>query len=486
VARQIEVDSDPQQLVQHFTALAEIQEKGFGDPRMAAAQLEQAQAIDPTNAEVLDRLGQLLAHLGDWESLAGAIRSYLAALPTDQEIRGVSHRLQLGALLRQRLGRNGEALEQYRAVVEIDPTNIDARLATASILVEAGRLDEAITEQREIQALSPLHLESLRQMRAVWTRMGNNDMAYAVAAVLTCLGVAGEADESLYRERRGRGVRYPTMGLEPSIFEGVVMHPDEPQVGRRLLAVLGEAAHRIRPPRLADWRVGKADRLPIRSDDPMRSLVREVSSVLGLDREIEIYVSSVRSREMELLLTDGPALVVGGGVLGAHSTMEIRFWLGQLLSFVRNRTWIAYGLSGPELGLLVRAACRVVDPNLSMPGEHETKLAETARLIQRSLSRRTRRMLEEVGLEFVAGPEPSYRDWARAMQHTALRTGLWLANDLETGLGYLRRTEPDLARVVPGADEEELLRATRRNPLAIGLVDYWLSEEFDSLRQARV
>jgi len=480
VGRLIEAENDPRQLVRHYNALAEIQEKGFGDPRMAAAQLQQAQAIDPTNETVLGRLTQMLAHLGDWEGLAGAIRSFLAALPGDQESRGIIHRLQLGKLLRQRLGRTSEALEQYRAVVEIDPTNTEARLATAAILVEEGRLDEAITEHRETQALEALNVESLRQMRATWSRMGNHQMAFAVAAVLVCLGEASEADESLYREHRSKGVRYPTVGIEPSIFETVLVHPDEHPVGRKLLDVLGEVAHRVRPPRLADWRVGKADRLPIRSDDPLRVLVREVSTVLGLDREVEIYISPTRSREMELLLTDGPALVVGGGVMGTFSTMEVRFWLAQLLSYLRNHTWITYGLGGPELALLVRAACRAMDPNLGLPGDNESKLAEMTRLVQRNVSRRTRRTLEEVCLEFMAGPEPSYRDWARAMQHTALHTGLWVVNDLETAMGFLRRSDPELARATQGEGPQ----AIRRSHLAVELFQFWISEEFDSLRQA--
>jgi tetratricopeptide (TPR) repeat protein len=481
VSRLIEVESDPARLVAHHTALAEIQEQGFGDPRMAANQLQQALAIDATSEEVLDGLVRLYTQLGDWEALSDSIRSTLVALPGDQEILGIPHRLRLGEILRRRLMRSGEALEQYRAVVEIDPTNIAARLATASILVEEGRLDEAIIEHREIQGIDPLHGESLAQMRTILSRMGNHEIAYAIAAVLVCLETASEAEENFYRERRARGVRYPQAASDPSVFESVIMHPDEDAAGRRVLAVLGEAAHRIRPPRLADWRVAKADRLPFRTDDPLRALTREVGLVLGLDRDIEIYISPTRSREMELLLTDPPALVVGGGVMGAFSSMEVRFWLAQLLSYIRNHTWVAYGYSHAELRMLVHAACRVTDSTVMFTGDKEMELAETTRLVQRSLSRRGRRALEEVCMEYLSGQEPSYRSWARAMQHTALHTGLWVVNDLETAMGHLRRVEPDLSRLDEGADLGLLVQ---RSPLATELVQYWISEEFDSLRRA--
>lgn len=168
--------------------------------------------------------------------------------------------------------------------------------------------------------------------------------------------------------------------------------------------------------------------------------------------------------------------------MSTYSSMEVRFWIGQLLSYLRNRTCIAYKLTGPELGVLVRASCKAVDPSLSMGGEREGEVVEMARLIQRSINRRTRRMLEEVCIELLAGPEPDYGEWARAMQHTALRGGLWVVNDLETALGHLHRTDREMSpRSLEAEDHATLIR---RHPLAIDLIRYWISEDYNSLRQS--
>jgi len=270
--------------------------------------------------------------------------------------------VQLGHVLQERMGRTGEALEQFRVVVESDPTHVEARQSIAAILAEAGNHEEAISEHREVQLIEGVNLESLRRMRVIWSRMGDQELAYASAATLVCLGEATEAEAQLYREHRARGVRFPVAPPDPVQFERSQVHPGENTSGRRVLAILAEVAHRLRPAQLSEWQVTKADRLPPRSEDPIKVLAREVGAALGMDREIEIFISPARSREMDLLLTDPPSLVVGAGVMGAFSPLEVRCWMGQLLSYVRHRVWAAYGMSGAQLRQLIRGACIAAEP----------------------------------------------------------------------------------------------------------------------------
>jgi tetratricopeptide (TPR) repeat protein len=480
LARLIEVEGEAALLVEHHAALAEIHEKGFGDPRLAAEQLQQALAIDPTNETILGRFSKLCSHLGDWSALADAIRSFLVALPGDQEGRGIHYRVQLGEILRRRLGRTAEALEQFGVVSEIDPTNVEARLATAAILAEEGRWDEAIAEHREVQAIDGLNAESLVQMGAIWARMGNHELAYAAAAALVCLGEAQEAEEQVYRERRAKGVRFPHGSPDAALLDKHLVHPGEVAHGRRLLGVLTEVAHRVRPARLAEWHVSKADRLPPRSEDPLKLLVREVAALLGLEREVEIFISPTRSREIDLLLTDPPSLVVGAGVMGAFASLEVRFWIASLLSYLRNRTYIAYGLSGAQLGTLTRAATLAAGP-ADVDDSRDDEVGAMARVIQRGISRRGRRSLEEAARALGSAREPNLDEWALAMQHTAARSGLWVVNDLETAIGHLKRSDPMLAK----PDETgSLLAVARRSDRATELIQFWLSDDYLALRRA--
>ncbi|MCC6747696.1 MAG: tetratricopeptide repeat protein [Deltaproteobacteria bacterium] len=481
LGRVIEIEPDADRQVEHYLALAEIHEKGFGDPQMAAEQLRNALAVAPTSERLISRLVDLHARLAQWETLSETLRAYLVALPEEQQQRNIGRRIQLAEILHQRFGRNAEALEQYRAVIAADGRNIEARLASARILAHEGRLPEAIAAHREVLALDPLNAESLRQLRTIWTRLGAHEQAHAAVTVLVCVGAATEPEERAYREHRARGVREPSGPVDDTLSEAKLVHPAESSAGRALLAVLGEVAHRLRPPPLEEWHIGRADRLPARSEDPLKALLREVGDRLGLAREVEVYVSPTRSRDMDLLLTDPPALVVGGGLMAALPSREVRFWMGVLLSYLRNRTWVAYGLDGGALDVLVKAACRSIDPTYPVDGAEEADVAEWARVIQRSLSRRGRRALEEACQDLLVGRRPNMAEWARAMQYTAVRTGLRMVNDLEAALSHLRRNDP---RLPQGADAERQVWALQRNPLALELVRYWMSDEYRALRRA--
>lgn len=478
LGRLIEVEQEPAESVKHHAALAEIQLEQFGDPRVAARQLKQALAIEPTNEAILSDLSLLLEQAGEWEALAEALRSFLAALPRDQDSRGIVHRLRLGEILRHRLGRSMEALEQYRAVVEIDPTNVEARLSTGNILVEEGRLEEAMIEHRDIQNVDRLNIESLLAMRDIWSRMGNLAMAQAVDSALVVLGQDVRTIETLAEERTSR------TRVDESVYESIVVHPDEHHAGRGILSILGDVAHRIRPPHLASWQVGKADRLPSRSENPLRSLVREVSGVLGLEHDVDIYISRARPRELDLLLTDPVAIVAGQDAMTATTSKGIRFWLGCLLSYLRNRTWIAYRLSGPELQRLIKASCVVAEAKDLVSEAEKMDLGDMVQLIQRSMSRRGRRALQEACNDLLVASEPDYGKWAWALKYTSVHTGLWVVNDLGTALDHLGLWDKRLGSREQDDQPVPYIDRVKRSPLAAEIVQFWMSEDYISLMQA--
>ena len=476
----IEVTEDVHARARFHIALADLYDHDFDEPALAVEHLQQAQHTDPTNEEVLQRLKQLLTRLDQWEELCDAIRSFLAALPADQQDRGFAHRMELGQVFQHRLRRLAEGLEQFQAVIDMDPTNLAARHAAAQVLVEDNRLGEAIHEYREILEIDASDTRSLRQIRAIWTRMDDLEGAYAATAALVCVGDATDGERRFYKEQRNKGARYPRRCLESSAFEAVLVHPAEHIAGREVLAVLGRVAHLLSPPRLQEWGVGPRSLLSPQSEHPLPGVVAQVARVLGLEFRVDVHLSSERVDGLDLLLTDPPTLVVGQEVMESMPPMAVRGQVGRLLSYLRNGTWVAHGLGPGRLQSLVFGACLAATSSVDRArGRSEQELRQKyARQIQRSLGPEDMEELKLACKDLRKGREPEMKVWVQAMRHTELRTALWITNDLETILDLLLESAGE------GTGPRARRALIHGSPLAMDLVRYWISEDFLSLRKS--
>ncbi|MCA9670227.1 MAG: tetratricopeptide repeat protein [Myxococcales bacterium] len=492
-----DAEPDAEQRKRHAVALADIQEREFGDPQMAVRQLTEALHGAPDDDEIVDRLVELCGRLGQWDSAARALSRHIAALPSDARSRVRRRRLELAELLHQRLSRPDDALVELQRAAESDPGDLDVRARVARLLAKRGDVERALREHHAILETDPLlappHLESLRQLRAIYQQTGDLARAYPPAAVLARIGAGGEADERLARELRPKTMLAPPAHYEADELERRLRDPEEHSLAGAIVAALGECAHRLRPPPLAHWQVGKADRLPPRSEDPLKVAVREVREALQLTRDVEVYVSGTRTHEMDLLLTDPPAIVAGSGLVSALPSWQLRTWITQLLSWVRSRNWVAYGLSARELAVMVHGASRVFEPDLVdaqlPPGEMAHQAAEMSRLIQRSMSRKTRRALEEAVVAFQQQPPPQFERWMWAMRRTAMRTMLWMSGDFDSVwthiAHYLPKEQggaPQIAKLERDGAVAAIAAELSRYPLLVSLIRFWLSDELRSLR----
>ena len=108
-----------------------------GRERDALPHAREAVALDPGNADAHAALGRIEASLGELEPAAAAFARALE-LGGDP---GVER--QLGDTL-VRLGRFEESLPHYRAAIERDPGDDDARTGAGAALVELSRADDAL------------------------------------------------------------------------------------------------------------------------------------------------------------------------------------------------------------------------------------------------------------------------------------------------------------------------------------------------------
>jgi len=454
--------------------LGELYGDKLGDHLRAVSSYQNVLTLAPDDLEALQRLYLLFIRAGDQGNameLRERLRALKAAGAEEQPVR-----------LESRL--------EHRSVCRTAPGDAERKLigalVSASLLASEGRLDEALAEHQQALQMDLLHEENLRQMSEVLIRAGRQDSAYAAVVVLRCLDRATEEELRFYRDVQKGGVRFPRQAIQHSAFETILVHPEEHMEGRQVLAMMGQIAHLLRPQRMEDWGVGSENRLLPHMEHPLRAVVVEVASLLGLEQAPDIYISDLRRSEMDLLFVDPPALVVGQDVLEALPAMVVRCWIGKLLSYLRNQTWIAHGYSPRQLRRLVWAACQATGITLEAAqdlGASDDEASALSARIKRALDRRMLQELQQSCQALALVVAPDFNRWALAMELTAIRTAVWVINELETVLDLLvvSGRDPAGGEIPEGGSPRRIRRGALQDPLFHEAVRFWLSEEFSLL-----
>ncbi|HEY7726461.1 MAG TPA: tetratricopeptide repeat protein [Anaeromyxobacteraceae bacterium] len=122
--------SEPRDAVALLTRAGEVRE-GLGDERRAAADWEQALALDPSHLPALRALGRLCGRAGRWEELVDMCRAEATALPTPGAAAALLVRV--GDILETRLARPDEAIASYRQALDLAPGEASALRALARL-----------------------------------------------------------------------------------------------------------------------------------------------------------------------------------------------------------------------------------------------------------------------------------------------------------------------------------------------------------------
>ncbi len=109
--------------------MARVYETNIGDKAQAVDAWQQASEVDEMDLEPLNELERMFIELEDWPALIGIYERQGAVQPE----REGELKLKTGGIYEQHLGKIDEAIEQYEAVLNFDPSNEDALEALEDI-----------------------------------------------------------------------------------------------------------------------------------------------------------------------------------------------------------------------------------------------------------------------------------------------------------------------------------------------------------------
>ena len=176
--------------------LAELFEQKLSQPEAAAEEYRHMLSDDPDNVDALDALERLYAASESWDDFVGILAHKVELAETDEARRMVY--FQIGEIQAEHLESPLEAIEAFRMVLEVDPTDLSAMNRLVELYERAEEwpeLAELLSDMREI-AEGPAQVDADLQIgRIRWTHL--EDTTGAISALSQALAQDPECEGAI-------------------------------------------------------------------------------------------------------------------------------------------------------------------------------------------------------------------------------------------------------------------------------------------------
>jgi cellulose synthase operon protein C len=422
--------------------------------------------------ELRELLGTLGPQSGPgWQRYVGALgRRAQEVGPTHAEWRGLL--LESARVFGDQMGRADTALVTLEHGVAGAPADLEIRRELAGRLLAAGRLPEAVDQFRAVLELDPMQADAWRGLVRAWQSGDRPAESALAAAPLVWLGAATDQERAAWQARAQRPAG-AFAGSFDSLAWRLVAPSLEADPTVELLGSLRETWGALYPPALERFGLSQRDRIGARSPRPLRQLVDRLAAAFG-NPEFDLYVHQAHGGLPELMFTDPPAILVPSHVTSLNEGQQV-FVFGRMLATLSRGLGVAEALSPTALGQLLVAAARTVEPGFGLGQHDEQELGALSRRLGRVVSWRTRRTLEDAARRYVANPPTALGDFLATLRAGAARAALILSDNLPGAAVLVRRYEGDLSGLDLGA-------VTQGTALLRDLLRFWVSDAAFALR----
>jgi hypothetical protein len=406
--------------------------------------LRDALALEPDpKAEPFARLEAWHARFGTGDaSFAATLRTLVDGAGADPR-----WRVRLGQMEAHRLGDPASGVAHLVAAVSALPDDDDARLALGEAQLASGSLEEAATSIRAVLTHTPVHPGALDAAARANLALGRRDEASVIEEARAYLGY-GEGLVA-FRARTLPATPPRADVLEDASIVAALLPGDAQGPAFETLAALADQLGKLFPADLGALGVTPRDRLAARAPHPLRALVDRAATALGVT-QVDLYVHEAKASHLLVENLDPPAIVLPAS-LRALPELEAAFAVGRLVAKVAMRAWLVDKLPARALQEVIYAAVEPFGARVPRDPARD----ELSRRIQKALTRKGRKQLEELGPRVVAfDAEALVRGVERAAAHAAYL----LTGDLVSALDHLRRGDPTSDPATAGTPSCELLR----------------------------
>jgi golgin subfamily B member 1 len=456
----------------YFVAAGNILAEELSARAEAIEAFEHALDADPYDLKTFERIDQLVTEAHDWKTEERVYRRQIKRLgtepPTDKRPALIALWHGLGEIYRTRLKDGPGALAAFEVAVSLDPEAIDRRRALAELyrLSGASAYPKAIAQHQALVARAKTAAEmepDLRMLVRLFVEMGMLDEAHGAAAALVVIGKADAEERALYQQYRPNGVVRAQARLTEEVWQKQIYHPEEDWALSQILATLSPAVAATRARLFKETGLKKKQRRDVTSDPSLPCKVFAYSgAVLGVQTP-EVYVAPELPGDIDVVnlrvatAAGAPALVLGKGVAEMRSDIELAFVAGRTLAALRPDhllRWPTFVPTLAELEIVVRAAIRLINPQIDVPAELAASVAQYTTFLERTLTPQVVEQLTALVRRYLTTTDspqgPDVGRWSRAACFSTIRAGFLLAGDLEVAarLGQAAYPAIDSAEIV--------------------------------------
>ena len=421
------------------------------------------------------RLVNLYERLGNLPELAALLERQ--AQTAGEPRRAITLWLKVSDLYAGPLDEPQKAIAYYRHVVDLDPGNVTAHAALASLYMrDAAAAPLAIEENRHLLRLEPSRIDSLHALFRLWESQKQTDKAFCAAGVLQFFRATNENRGGVLHRRAqpaAPGERRPAPGCRTSSCCCPPCSGSNPLV--EVLRAIGDQLSKVHPPNFESAGIDRrADRL--KTDHAVHKAIRAVAQVFGVEG-FEVYQS--RRGLMFLETTEPLAVCVGQDVVRKFNAREQKFLIGRAVLGLLNKTAVLQKLSNGELADLIGNSVRIFHPDFEVLGRRND---EASKLLRKAYSRKALKALEGPALELSTLSDIPLVETLEALSLAADRAGLLVCADVAGGLNMLLREDPNYSALRPETPDPVLAAVRTRHDVR-ELLTFALSDDFFRLRQ---
>ena len=486
LGRLAEAERDPDAKASLLLELAEVEIR-LGNAKGAERALIEAVVAAPSNARAFAKLTSLFRR-ADGVDQAGYARALASVIQAgDKKGRTDARWLAtLGQLEVHALSRLRDGVTHLQRAAAMAPNLYETRFELAGAYAQMKANDEATRTLLGmiVPVAEPLMsiadpAAGLALLERTLIAEGRNDDAGVVTELRALTGDLDETRTAWLHKRRPRPIEAQHGTLDRAALVTHVLPVEGRHVLLEVAAAISGVEGKMLRADLGALGIGSRERLTSRGGHPTRVILDRVLRQLGIaDLELAIAPGALRVR---VLAQDEPWIVIPPSFVKQTEPV-------QLAALARAAARVAYGVPWLEEmspvqveALLVAAARQVVK---GYGRADAGLLAQNEAALARALSRRQRRLLEDLAphLSTANAKPPPADDFVQALTRAELRAAFLVGGDLLALLEEMRPLDTALhaATESPGT---RALGTLLGHPLTGDLVRFALTPEATALRR---